>query len=152
MVGIVEDVERVCRHAFVRTGDRILLLGANRDELGGSEYLYVFHELVAGEPPWLDLTAERSLQQAMLTMIRRGLLRSAHDCAEGGLACALVESAAGDGTNPLGIEVELSDRIAPVSLLFGESQGRAIVSCGPGQVEPVRGHRGTARCALRRDR
>ena len=139
MVGVVEDVERVCRHAFVQTGERILLLGTNRDELGGSEYLYVFHELVAGEPPRLDLMAERSLQQAILAMIGEGLLSSAHDCAEGGLACALVESAAGDGANPFGIDVELADPITPVALLFGESQGRTIVSCEPERVERVRG-------------
>ena len=138
MVGLVDNVERVCRHAFSEAGNRILLLGTNGDELGGSEYLSVFHKLVAGEPPRLDLMAERSLQQAMLAMIREGLLSSAHDCAEGGIACALVEAAAGDGAMPLGIDVELADPIAPVALLFGESQGRAIISCGPEQVEPVR--------------
>jgi phosphoribosylformylglycinamidine synthase len=129
MVGVVDDVERVCRHAFAAEGDRILLLGTSRDELGGSEYLYVMHGLVAGEPPQVDLPGERALQQALLAMIAEGLLRSAHDCAEGGLACALAESAIGDGGRPRGVEVALVDPLPAVSLLFGESQGRAVVSC-----------------------
>ncbi len=138
MVGVVEDVERVCRHAFRDPGDRILLLGVNRGELGGSEYLYVFHVLVAGEPPELDLMAERGLQQAVLAMIGADLLSSAHDCAEGGLACALVEAAVSDGQDPVGIDVELSDPLLPIPLLFGESQGRVVVSCAEGKIDRVR--------------
>jgi phosphoribosylformylglycinamidine synthase len=137
MVGVVEDVEKVVRHAFRHTGDRILLLGTNRSELGASEYLYVFHDLVAGEPPALDLEAERSLQHAVLAMIDAGLLSSAHDCAEGGLACALVEAAVGDGLDPVGLEVHLADPIPPVPLLFGESQGRVIVSCSAADRDAV---------------
>jgi phosphoribosylformylglycinamidine synthase len=137
MVGIVEDVERVCRHAFRGEGDRILLLGANRDELGGSEYLYVMHGLVAGEPPQVDLLAERALQHALLAMIGEGLLASAHDCSEGGLACALAESAIGDGLRPLGVEVTLGDDVPAVSLFFGETQGRVVVSCAPASAAAV---------------
>ena len=138
MVGVVEDLERVCRHAFQHTGDRILLLGTNGAELGGSEYLYRFHDLVAGEPPQLDLQAERRLQQALLAMIRAWILRSAHDCAEGGLACALAEAAVGDGASPVGMDVTLADAIPPVPLLFGESQGRVVVSCPAERVADVR--------------
>jgi phosphoribosylformylglycinamidine synthase len=138
MVGVIEDVEKARGHAFRRTGDHIVLLGITRGELGGSEYLYVFHDLVAGEPPALDLEAERRLQHAVIDMIQVGLLSSAHDCAEGGLACALVEAAVGDGFDPVGLEVRLDDAIAPVPLLFGESQGRVIVSCAADQVDGVR--------------
>ncbi len=138
MVGVVEDLERVCRHAFQHTGDRILLLGTNGAELGGSEYLYRFHDLVGGEPPQLDLQAERRLQQALLAMNQAGILRSAHDCAEGGLACALVEAAVGDGASPVGMDVTLADAIPPVPLLFGESQGRVVVSCPAERVAEVR--------------
>jgi phosphoribosylformylglycinamidine synthase subunit PurL len=138
MVGVVEDVDRVCRHAFTTEGDRVLLLGTNRDELGGSEYLYVMHGLVAGEPPQLDLIAERALQQALIGMIAGGLLSSAHDCAEGGLACALAESAIGTGERPVGVDVTLADDLPAVSLLFGETQGRALVSCAPAAVAEVR--------------
>src|SRR5690606_23737154 len=64
MVGILEDVDHLCTHAFQAEGDRILLLGDNTDELGGSEYLYVCHGVVAGAPPSVDLMGERQLQQA----------------------------------------------------------------------------------------
>ncbi len=137
MVGIVEDVEKVCRFSFTRPGAAIVLLGTNKGEMGGSEYIYVFHQLVAGEPPQVDLLAERQLQRAVLALIKEGLLDSAHDCAEGGLACALVESALGDGIRPLGVDVTLADRMGPIPLFFGESQGRIIVSCAPEKVARV---------------
>ena len=137
MVGVVENIDRVCRHAFTNEGDVVLLLGTNRDELGASEYLYVFHDLVAGEPPAVDLPAERELQRALLAMIHDGLLRSAHDCAEGGLACALTESAIGGGERPLGVDVTLADALPAVPLLFGETQGRVVVSCAPEHVPAV---------------
>ena len=138
MVGILDDITRVTRHAFAETGDAIVLLGANTDELGASEYLYSLHGVVGGVPPAVDLLAERALQQAVLSMIGDGLLRSAHDCAEGGLACTLAESALGDGVDPRGIEIRLTDALPTVSLLFGEAQGRIVVSCAPDDLEAVR--------------
>jgi phosphoribosylformylglycinamidine synthase len=129
MVGVVEDVDHVTRHAFRSPGDVILLLGENGDEIGASEYLYVMEGLVAGAPPRVDLDAEKRLQSALLAMIQAGLLRSAHDCAEGGIAAALAESALGDGEAPLGVDVSLTDAVSPVPLLFGETQGRVVLSC-----------------------
>jgi phosphoribosylformylglycinamidine synthase len=132
MVGVVEDLDHLTGHAFQEPGDAIVLLGDNTNELGGSVWLYHFHDgLVAGHPPAVDLMHERRLQQATLDMIRAGLVRSAHDCAEGGLAVALVESALGDGDAPLGLEVALEDHLPPVPLFFGEAQGRIVVSCRP---------------------
>ncbi|MEX0980050.1 MAG: phosphoribosylformylglycinamidine synthase subunit PurL [Gemmatimonadota bacterium] len=148
MVGIVEDTDHLTRHAFRAEGDAIVLLGVNRDELGGSEYLYALHDLVAGEPPQVDLLAERSLQQGVLAMIRRKLVRSAHDCAEGGIACALAEAALGGGTegrtdagavSGFGVDVTLDDAIPAASLLFGESQARILVSCAPGDLPALLG-------------
>jgi phosphoribosylformylglycinamidine synthase len=136
MVGVVEDVDHITTHAFRQAGDAIVLLGVNTNELGGSEYLYHFHDLVAGPPPSVDLLGERSLQQATLEMIHQGLVASAHDCSEGGLAIALTESALGREA-PLGLEVDLDDNIPPVPLLFGEAQGRIVVSCSPDQVDAL---------------
>jgi phosphoribosylformylglycinamidine synthase subunit PurL len=134
MVGILDDVGRATRAAFQAEGDRILLLGVNRDEIGGSEYLYRTRDgLVAGPAPVVDLLAERQLQRAVLAMNGAGLVRSAHDCAEGGLAAALAESAVGAG--PFGVEVELRDSLAPVALFFGESTGRVLVSVAPDRVK-----------------
>jgi phosphoribosylformylglycinamidine synthase len=67
------------------------LLGASYDELGGSEYLHALHGMINGEPPQLDLDAERRLQRFLVDVVGEGLLLSAHDCAEGGLAVALAE-------------------------------------------------------------
>ena len=137
MVGVIDDVRTIVRHAFTTAGDDIVLLGENTEELGGSEYLYVTADLVAGAPPKVDLEAERALQQAVLAMTRAMLLSSAHDCSEGGLACALAESALGDGDTPLGVRVELDDDIRPVGALFGEAQGRIVVSCDPAKTAEV---------------
>ena len=137
MVGVVDDVAKLTRPAFSRAGDDIVLLGDNTEELGGSEYLYVTAGLVAGAPPAVDLDAERALQQAVLAMIGDRLLRSAHDCSEGGLACALAEAALGEGEEPQGASVRLEDDLRPVGVLFGEAQGRVVVSCAPEATEAV---------------
>jgi phosphoribosylformylglycinamidine synthase len=135
MIGVLEDVDHITRHAFRNVGDTIILLGDNTGELGASEYLYVMESLVAGEPPSVDLFGERQLQHAVLAMIQQGLLRSAHDVSEGGLACALVESALGAGESPLGVHVTLQDALPAIPLLFGEAQGRVVVSCDPRQAD-----------------
>ena len=137
MVGVLEDVDHITRHAFQNVGDTIILLGDNTDELGASEYLYVVEGLVAGEPPKVDLLGERGLQHAVLAMIRNQLLHSAHDVSEGGLACALAESALGSGESPFGVQVTLHDAIPVLPLLFGEAQGRIVVSCDPRSADEV---------------
>jgi phosphoribosylformylglycinamidine synthase len=115
----------------------IVLFGENTDELGGSEYLKAIHDLVAGDAPALDLAGERALQQALLEAIRSGLVKSAHDCAEGGLAVALAESAIADAEHVMGVDVELDDELPTAALLFGEAQGRAVVSCAPEQLDAL---------------
>ncbi|HET6231290.1 MAG TPA: AIR synthase related protein, partial [Longimicrobiaceae bacterium] len=137
MVGLVEDIDHVTTAAFKAAGDDIVLLGRNTDELGGSEYLKVVHGLVAGDAPALDLEAEAALQSALLDAIRAGLVRSAHDTAEGGLAVALVESAFAGSPRPFGIDVELSDDVPTAALLFGEAQTRVVVSCAPGRTDEL---------------
>ena len=137
MVGIVEDVDKIIGQRFRTAGDDIVVLGINHGEMGGSEYLYVTADLVAGPPPTVDLDHERSLQQCVLKMINQGVLQSAHDCAQGGLACTVAESALGDGEHPLGAEVELQDELRPVQALFAESQGRIVVSCRPDRTSEV---------------
>jgi phosphoribosylformylglycinamidine synthase len=140
MVGVLEDVDHITRHAFQNEDDTIILLGDNTDELGASEYLYVMEGLVAGEPPSVDLLGERGLQHAVLAMIQDGLLNSAHDVSEGGLACALVESALGEGERRLGVQVTLRDALPVLPLLFGEAQGRVVVSCDPRSADEVLRH------------
>ena len=130
MVGLVEDLAHVTRAAFRADGDAILLLGEPSDELGASEYLARIHGVTAGAPPRVDLAAERELIEALLAAIRGGYVSSAHDCSDGGLAVALAECCIGERSEQFGADVTLDDwRHLPLrALLFGEAQGRIIVS------------------------
>ncbi|MEK6611679.1 MAG: phosphoribosylformylglycinamidine synthase subunit PurL [Gemmatimonadota bacterium] len=130
MVGLVDDLRHVTRSAFGRAGHQIVLLGDNTGELGGSEYLAWIHGVVAGAPPACDLAGEKALIDALLESIAGSHVASAHDCSEGGLAVALAECCIGNEDRPQGAEVDLSPWAAlPLrALLFGEAQGRVIVS------------------------
>ena len=130
MVGLVASLAHVTRASFAADGDAIVLLGEPTAELGGSEYLARIHGVVAGPPPACDLDRERALIDALLEAITGGAVRSAHDCSDGGLAVALAECAVGDVEHPLGAEVDLSawNALPLRALLFGEAQGRIIVS------------------------
>ncbi len=130
MVGVIDALQHVTRSHFTDDGDGIVLLGANTDELGASEYLQRIHGIVAGAPPRCDLDAERRLIDALLDAIGSGTVRSAHDCADGGLAVALAECVMLDRARPVGASVDLSDssELPLRALLFGEAQGRVIVS------------------------
>jgi phosphoribosylformylglycinamidine synthase len=128
MIGVIDDIDRHLTMPFREAGDTLILLGRNTDELGGSEYLKVVHGLVAGDAPAVDLEAERRLQELVLSLNERGLLRSAHDCAEGGLAVCIAESAMA-GDRMFGVDIELRDDLDPAALLFGEAQGRIVISC-----------------------
>jgi phosphoribosylformylglycinamidine synthase len=129
MVGLLDDVSQSVTQWFKGEGDAIVLLGRNREELGGSEYLAVIHHQVRGTLPWIDLDIERRLVRTVLAAAREGLLRSAHDVAEGGLAVALAECCISNETGPpLGARIDLEGGLRPDALLFGESHGRIVVS------------------------
>lgn len=127
MVGLITDVEKHITQWFKDDGDVIVLLGETREELGGSEYMKQAHGIVAGKPPRLDLEAESNLVRALLEASDRGILKSAHDLSEGGIALSLAESCF-TPENTVGITVELSGTIRGDALLFSESQARAVVS------------------------
>jgi phosphoribosylformylglycinamidine synthase len=128
MVGLLPKVERHVTPWFKSSGDLVVLLGRNREELGGSEYLKLAHGLVRGTPPWIDLRLERAVQQCCLKAIERGMIRSAHDISEGGLAVALVECCVGGPEKSLGVKIDLPETMRQDARLFGESQSRIIVS------------------------
>jgi phosphoribosylformylglycinamidine synthase II len=136
MVGLVESLAHVTRAPFNREGDAIVLLGEPTDEIGASEYLARIHGTVAGAPPRIDLDRERALIEALLEAIRSGLVASAHDTSEGGLAVALAECAMMDREAMHGADVDLGAwHLLPMrALLFGEAQGRVVVSTS----EPAR--------------
>jgi phosphoribosylformylglycinamidine synthase len=142
VVGLLGQVDRLLGRRFRGAGDTILLLGRSLDELGGSEYLNVMHGLVRGKPPALDLNAERALQVLIVALATEGLVRSAHDCSDGGIAVTVAESCF--DTGGVGAEVSLVG-VAPsthrginqAAALFGESASRIVVSASPDDVTEV---------------
>ena len=128
MVGILDNVTQHVTQWFKHSGDLIVLLGETHEELGASEYLAAIHQQECGRPPRLDLERERLLQQVCVQAAQAGLLASAHDVAEGGLAVALAEACISHPQQTLGARVRLTGDLRPDALLFGESQSRAIVS------------------------
>jgi phosphoribosylformylglycinamidine synthase II len=128
VVGLIEDIGKAVGPGFRAAGDAVVLVGESFDELGGTEYLKVVHGLEAGAPPAIDLELEKRTQDFLLEAIEAGLLRSAHDLSEGGLAVALAECAFHSGRK-LGCTVALDRPLRADALLFGESQSRVVVSC-----------------------
>ncbi len=133
-VGVIDDVASHCTMGFKRAGDVVVLIGETDDALGGSEYLRLVHETVAGRPPALDLDLERALQATVIEAIGRRLLASAHDCSDGGLAIALAECCIAGG---IGADIHLGDDWPPVIALFSETQSRIVVSLREEAVEDL---------------
>ncbi|NLW17244.1 MAG: phosphoribosylformylglycinamidine synthase subunit PurL [Firmicutes bacterium] len=125
IVGLLPEAEQLVTHDFKETGDVIILLGETKPEIGGSEYLHQVHGQDVGAPPSLDLTAEVRLQQFLLDQIRQARVRSAHDCAEGGLAVTIAEAAI---AGQAGCQIDLGSTLRPDVLLFAESQSRVVVT------------------------
>ncbi|MBL8136481.1 MAG: phosphoribosylformylglycinamidine synthase subunit PurL [Acidobacteria bacterium] len=143
VVGLLADASQTVTRVFQSAGAAVVLLGENRGELGGSEYLARLLDLVQGEPPALDLAAERALQTLVVSLVRGRLVQSAHDCSDGGLAVTLAECTFGSGG--IGVEVALDGvKTVPASFveaatLFGESASRVVVSVADGHVAQVLG-------------
>ncbi len=130
MAGVIDDAERRATQWLRAAGDRVALLGSDAVSLGGSEYLWVRHRRVAGRLAPLDLDVERTVQQACRAAIGAGLVRSAHDVAEGGVAVALAEACV-SGPALVGAEVDLPIAPMPHLALFGEGPSRVVVSVPP---------------------
>ncbi len=126
-VGLIQDQCLICRPGFAEEGALIVLLGENKEELGGSIYLQSQFGLEKGPPPSIDLQYEKKVQELCREAISEGLLHSAHDISEGGLAVCLAECSF-LSPDKLGFEVDLDEPIRPDALLFGETQSRIIVS------------------------
>src|SRR5438105_1385419 len=135
MVGLVEDVRRIIQPGFKQEGDLIALLGTTADDLSISEYAATVlgrttEEMIErGRVPVLELQLEKAVQEVCLRGTEAGLLRSAHDCADGGLAVALAESCFSSLNRPaIGAGIELNGALAPPVQLFSESPSRIVVS------------------------
>lgn len=137
MIGLLEDIDHVTPSSFQEEGDAIYILGKTFGEIGGSEYLSTFFDLVKGDVPNLDLNFEKRLQQFLLEVIQSGMIQSAHDTSEGGLAVALAECCIINRTNPLGASIQLEMDGRPDFILFGEDQSRLVVTCNQNNREKL---------------
>jgi phosphoribosylformylglycinamidine synthase len=126
MMGVINELKHITTQWFKDNGDLIVLLGENKKSLDGSEYLKVIHKKISGSPE-IDLDVEKRVQDVCLEGIREGLVKSAHDCSEGGLAVALAECCV-TAPGSVGAKVNLKDKVRPDCLLFGESQSRILVT------------------------
>jgi phosphoribosylformylglycinamidine synthase subunit PurL len=139
VVGLLEDASQTATRTFKAAGSAVVLLGDNRGELGGSEYLATMHELVAGRPPAIDLQQEAALQRLIVKLIAGGWVESAHDCSEGGLAIAIAECTF--DTGGLGVSCDVAavpaQGFSVNATLFGESASRIVVSVASHRLDEV---------------
>ncbi|MFN2614644.1 MAG: phosphoribosylformylglycinamidine synthase subunit PurL, partial [Actinomycetota bacterium] len=124
VVGLLDDASKQVGVAW-RAGATVMLLGSTEAELGGSEWAWAARRHLGGEPPRLDLTKERSLLELLASGVERGLIRSAHDCSEGGIAVTLAECAIASG---IGARLRTDAALPPHVWLFSESASRAVVT------------------------
>jgi phosphoribosylformylglycinamidine synthase subunit PurL len=127
MVGLIEDKRHITPSAFQSEGDEILLLGANRGDLNGSEYAATIHGVCGSDAPHFDIAVEKKLHACTLELIHKGLVRSAHDVSDGGIIISLIEAAV-CGAELLGFSVDLKNGMRMDRVLFGEEQSRIVIS------------------------
>ena len=132
MIGIVPDKEKVMTLDFKQKGDLIFLIGNYTEDIASSEYLASYHGIKASPAPHFDLEQEFEMQQAIMGLISNGLVNAVHDVADGGLYVSLVEMAMPRG---LGFDIVSDADIRLDAFLFGEGQGRAVVSVTEEQEE-----------------
>ncbi|WP_341300561.1 phosphoribosylformylglycinamidine synthase subunit PurL [Lysinibacillus sp. FSL H8-0500] len=125
MVGLIEDLAHVTTQGVKAAGDIVFVIGETKTEFGGSELQKLLNDgVISGKAPAIDLEVEATRQQALLKAIKAGLVQSAHDVAEGGLAVAIAETTF--AANGLGVDVTLAG--SATTALFSESQSRFVVT------------------------
>ena len=128
MIGLIEDKNDQMSIAFKNKGDMIYLIGRSREDINSSEYLNFIHGIEASTVPHFDIEEEEEVQEAIKSLIKKNLILSAHDVADGGLFTTLVESAIVKG---FGFDVTANAEIRKDSFLFGEAQSRVVVTVTP---------------------
>ena len=128
MVGLIEDLQDVTTSFFKSANDLIYVLGEDFEELGGSEYIKVIHNIVKGDSPVISLQSEKKLQDTLLALIKKKIIASAHDISEGGIITALAECCIMNDEKMIGAEVNIPVKTRDDFSFFSESQSRIIVS------------------------
>jgi phosphoribosylformylglycinamidine synthase II len=128
MIGIVEDKKHQTTLNFKNEGDLIYVLGKQVNDIASSEYVFSYHKIKNTPAPYFNLDEESTLQQGIKTVIKKGLVASAHDISDGGLFMALLESSL---HNNLGVDIKTNAALRKDAYLFGEAQSRAIISINP---------------------
>jgi phosphoribosylformylglycinamidine synthase len=132
MLGILPNKKTATSLAFKNAGDRIYLIGERVEDINCSEYLYSYHGVKLSPAPYFDLDKEYEMQQTVIKVIEKGLIQSAHDVSDGGLFISLAESAM---PNKFGFDILTDSEIRMDAFLFGESQGRVVVSVSKKQED-----------------
>ena len=125
MVGVIEDITKRMTLDFKNLGDKIYVIGTNKNDIGSSEYVHKIKKVELSPAPLFDLDEEFLVQQTVLSLIDKNLIHSAHDIAEGGLFTTLVESAM---PHSFGFTIQCNSSIRKDAFLFGENQSRIVVS------------------------
>ncbi|WP_419701497.1 phosphoribosylformylglycinamidine synthase subunit PurL [Mucilaginibacter sp. NFX135] len=132
MLGVMDDVENIMTADFKQPGDLIYLIGESVNDIASSQYLASWHKILKAPAPHFDIDQEYEVQQAIKGLIKHRVIESAHDVADGGLYIALLESSMPNG---LGFDIETDDDIRKDAFLFGEAQGRVVVTVAPEEQE-----------------
>jgi phosphoribosylformylglycinamidine synthase len=132
MLGVMDDVSNIMTSDFKQPGDLIYLIGESVNDIASSQYLASYHKILSAPAPYFDIDKEYDMHQVVKELIKHKVIQSAHDVADGGLYIALVESAM---PNSLGFDIETDSSIRKDAFLFGEAQGRVVVSVAPDDQE-----------------
>ena len=131
MVGLIEDLKFITTSFFKNENDLIYLIGEDNEELGGSEFLKIIYNEVAGDSPEMNLEVEKKLHDSVLASIKNGLINSAHDVSEGGIISTVAECCIINNEKPIGATINVPVKTREDFSLFSESQSRIIVSVSP---------------------
>ncbi|WP_439698576.1 phosphoribosylformylglycinamidine synthase subunit PurL [Mucilaginibacter sp. AW1-7] len=132
MLGVMEDTENIMTADFKQPGDLIYLIGESVNDIASSQYLASWHKITACPAPYFDIEKEYATQQTIKELIKHRVLESCHDVADGGLYICLLEAAMPNG---LGFDIETDAAIRKDAFLFGEAQGRIVVTVAPEEQE-----------------
>lgn len=132
MLGILNDKNRMMTLDFKESGNSLFLIGKSTDDIASSEYLYSFHNIKNSPAPYFNLDEEYNMQQVIIQLIEKGMIASAHDVSDGGLFIALLESSM---PRNLGFDISTDEDIRKDAFLFGEGQGRVVVSVSEAQLD-----------------